>query len=262
MKINIVNISDFPAQISFDEKKKWLFFINDNDIFISDNINSDKNTNIKEINKLLESDDNKSILFSSWWFDTINNVNQIWNNIWIWNKILIWFSDTLHLQAKFFNKDNVFNIYGITLRNIFELNNYNKNLLFEFLNNQKFTINLLCYETKNNNISGRLHWWHLMIFITILDIYLLEVIEDDIIYLEFHWMEEYFIKYYLDILKYKWVFNKISWIILDEKIDNIEIEYLLSYFSQNWVENIYALSETHFLPFYKSVNIKEWQLSI
>ena len=262
MKLNIINISDFPAIISLDEKNKWLFFLKKNNIDYDISFEWDKEWNIDEINSLLENNIEEAILFSSWWFDTINNIDIIWKNIGKAKKVLIWFSDTLHLQAKFYNIYNIFNIYGLTLSNICELNNKNKEVLFNLVKNQNFEIELHNEVINDVNIYGRLHWGHLMIFINILDIYWIKIIDWDILYLEFHWMEDYFIKYYLDILKNKWVFNKISWIILDREIDNYDKEELLKYFSKNWVNNIYSLNDVNFLPFYKNINIINWKLTL
>jgi len=260
ININIINVSDFPAIISSYEINTWKDFLIANNFQIENYSLNEKEESFEVFNSVLKSNEDEVILFSSWWFDTVNNIDLVIQNPWKWNKILVGFSDTLHIQSKFYNNNNFYILYGITLRNVFELNNYSKRILFNFIENQTFNINIQENIIKNNEIIWRLHWWHLMIFINIIDIYWIEILNWDILYLEFHWMEDYFIKYYLDILKIKWVFKKLSWIILDKDIDNYNKNELIDYLSNNWVPNIYSLDKIDFLPFYKNVTIKKWNL--
>ena len=260
MKISIINISDYPAIISTEEENKWLSFLNINNFSVCKSNLDIQLSNITDLNLLLKSDFYELILFSSGWFNAINNTNLINKQIGNWKKIIIWFSDTLHIQAIFYNDNNVYNIYGITLRNIYELNKIEKEVLINFIEKQVFQTYLIEDFSKQAIILGRLHWWHLMILLTVIDLYWIEIFEWDILYLEFHWIEEYFIYYYLDVLKNKWIFNKIWWIILDKEIDNINKLKLIKYFCDNWINNIYSLWKISFLPFYKNVIIENWKL--
>ncbi len=258
--INIINISDFPAMISDEELNRWLDFLKENKYNIKELSLNKKEKALSILNALLMSNNDEIILFSSWWFDAINNINLVGNNIWNWKKFLIGFSDTLHIQSKFYNYNNIYIVYGITLRNIFHLSNDSKNTLFNFIDKQTFNITLESNLVHNNILTGTLYWWHLMIFINILDIYWIEVLNWDILYLEFHGMEDYFISYYLNVLKVKWVFQKISGVILDKKLDNFDKNKLVRYFSDNGINNIYSLDNIDFLPFYKKITIDWWNI--
>lgn len=260
MKINIINLSNIPWIISKEELNLWLSYIKSIGFFIDEyNINNiDYNINL--FNSLLKKNSNEIILFSSWWFNAINNIYSIEKFIWKWKKIILWFSDTLHIQTKFFNNSNVYNIYGITLRNIFDLDQIEKDLLLNFIHKQVFITALRIESEKYNSINGIIYWWQLMIFITVIDIYWIKINTWDILYLEFHWMEDYLIEYYLNVLKIKWIYNKISWIILEDKISNYDKDKLIIYFNNNWVNNIYSLNWVSFIPFYKNITINKWEL--
>ncbi len=257
MKINIINISDFPAKIYLEEIEKAEYFFKENNIITEKYNFINKKVNLKKLKSVLESSGNEVILFSSWWIDAINNMKSIWNNIWTWIKVLLWFSDTLHIQGIFHNYKNIFNIYWVTFRNIFELSKTEKTMLFDFIEHQKYSTKLKIHSLKNDNIAGKIYGWDIIIFINLLSLITEINLKGSILFLEFHSVEESCIYYYLDFLKVKWIFSIISWIILDK--DNPKI---ISYLQKNDIENIYSLSNISFIPLYKKVEIKKWILSI
>ncbi len=255
MNISIINISDFPAIISDYEELNWINYLKVQWFMVNDYDLSTEMQNIEKLNSLLLNDNTEIVLFSSWWFNAINNINKIVSDAWKNNKVLIWFSDTLHIQWKFHDYENIYCIYWFTLRNIFELTDIETNMLLNFIKNKDYNTLLKVHKSWNNIISWKIYWWHLMIFINLLSIYKIDNLEWCILFLEFHWMEDYFIYYYLDFLKINNIFSKISWIILD--VEDIK---LIEYFKNNNVLNIYSLWKIRYLPIFKEVIINKWNL--
>jgi|GEM_PF-2708411 len=96
-----------------------------------------------------------------------------------------------------------------------------------------------------------------MVFFTTLGIYDI-TLDRDILYLEFHGMPEYLVYYYLDILKARGLFRKVSSIIIDKNPgDNIDKKRLMDYLYRLEKMNIYMTKNASFFPFYKTVNIKK-----
>ncbi len=260
MKVHIINISDFPAHISTEEQEKWEQFLQENNYMYENHIalSSKKSTTL--FHELLSSQNTEMILFSSGWFHAINQVSRWLDRVWS-EKIIIWFSDTLHIQAKYSQYDNVFNVYGLTMRNIFLLWEKHKNLLHSCIYQKKYIYQLIPLKEYKNSISGKVFWGHIMIFVTTLLLYNIYPKKGDILYLEFHGMEEYLISYYLDILKNLWVFKLCSGIIFDLGFNiSFEREAVEKYTIDIPDTNIYIVYQIAFIPLYKKMNIDTWYL--
>jgi hypothetical protein len=62
------------------------------------------------------------------------------------------------------------------------------------------------------------------------------------------------ILYLLDIIKIKWIFKKVKWVVLDKEINDNIINKIKSC----WITNIYMLEKEQWLPLFKYVYI-EWE---
>ena len=254
MDISILNLSDIPAKISDKDyesgiKKLKEMWYNIHD-YLSSNESADKN--IYTFNTIL-SDDDSCILFSSWWTSAINYINKINTDNIKWTNILLGFSDILHILSRFDKIENVFCLYGPTLRNIWDLSINERKNLNSFILNQE-----LEFETQ------QIKWWdeyrwkifggHALIFSQIFEYFDFQI-KGSLLFLEFHGMEEYLIKYILDVLNLKWVFTKIKWVILDSWVDSRIIEKL-KFLNVN---NIYSLKDVSLIPLYKDITISWWK---
>ena len=254
MDISILNLSDIPAKISDQEhesgikelKEMW-YNIHD---YLSSNESADKN--ISTFNNILSNDADSCILFSSWWTSAINYINKINTDNIKWTNILLGFSDILHILSRFDKIENVFCLYGPTLRNVWDLSLNEKKNLNSFIMNQ-------CLEFEINQIV----WWdelrwkifggHALIFSQIFEYFDFQI-EGSLLFWEFHGMEEYLVNYVLDVLNLKWVFLKIKWVILDSWVDSWIIERLRSLN----IHNIYSLKDVSLIPLYKDITIS-WE---
>ena len=239
MKIHILNLSNTPAYIQEDEINKWLNFIKQHWFeykFYEDTL-YDSNKWIEIFNEIIESDQESIILFTSWWFDSVNKLKYLTRNVWNWNKYLLWFSDLLHIQYKYIAYDNVFNIYWITLRNIFELKKKEINALFNFYKYWKFDLSEFLDENLYN--WEKLIGWHIMIFSLFYDHFELPL-DNMSLFLEAHWLESYYINYLFDVLKYKWVLDRINSIVLYK--DMYENEAIYNHIRDSFDGNIIKYS--------------------
>lgn len=253
MRFNIINLSDTPAAILDEEKNKWIEYLKSKwiNVFLNNESLFNSKSWINLFNELMESNNDEIILFTSWWFSSINNIESLTNNIWYWRKIILWYSDLSHIQYKFFNKKNVDIIYWITLRNIFDLSSSTEQNLFNFINKRNLNIKLI---NSNIIVKWSIIWWHLMIFTSMYNYFWIDF-DNSILFLEFHWLESHFIFYLLNVLRVKGVFNKINLLILDQ--DSYYIKWISNYFNRIWVD-IAILKDCDFIPLFKKIYIK-WE---
>lgn len=256
MNISILNLSDIPAKISdqeyeigVEELRKMWYTIRG---YLS--VNEDIDRNVSTLNNILSNDEDSCILFSSWWNSAINYIKKISTNDIKRTNILLWFSDILHIFSIFNKVKNVFCLYGATLRNIGDLSVNEKKNLSSFISNQE-----LEFGIKQIVWWDKYHWkifgGHALIFSQLFEYFNFEM-EWELLFLEFHGMEEYLIKYILDVLNLKWVFSKIKWVILNQWIEPWIIEKLKSLD----IHSIYLLNDVSLIPLYKDVTISWWKL--
>lgn len=254
MDISILNLSDIPAKISNQEYETGIIELKEMWYSICDYLteNEDIDKNISTFNKILSSNGNSCILFSSWWSSAINYINKINADNIKWTNTLLGFSDILHIFSVFNKVENVFCLYGSTLRNIWDLTINEKKSLNSFIMNQQleFEINQIVWWDK---FHWKIFWWHALIFSQIFEYFDFQI-EGNLLFLEFHGMEEYLIKYILDVLNLKWVFSKIKWVILNQWVEPWIIEKLKSLN----VHSIYLLNDVSLIPLYKDVTISWW----
>ena len=256
MDISILNLSDIPAKISnqeyetgIEELREMWYSIRD---YLSENEDIDRN--VSTFNNILSSDENSCILFSSWWNSAINYIKKINTNDIKWTNILLWFSDILHIFSVFDKVENVFCLYGPTLRNIWDLSINEKKNLNSFISNQALEFEIqqvMWWDEYHCKIFGG----HALIFSQLFEYFNFEM-EWGLLFLEFHWMEEYLIKYILNVLNLKWVFSKIKWVILNQWVEPWIIENLKSLD----MHSIYLLNDVSLIPLYKDVTISWWKL--
>jgi muramoyltetrapeptide carboxypeptidase LdcA involved in peptidoglycan recycling len=104
----------------------------------------------------------------------------------------------------------------------------------------------------NKDFSWKIFGGHLLIFSQIYEYFQFNI-HNTLLYLEFHWMEEYMIEYIINILALKNIFSQITWIIFEENID-INI---IHKFQKIWIKNVYKLKWFSYLPLFQEVII-EW----
>ena len=256
MDISILNLSDIPAKISDKDyesgiKKLKEMWYNIHD-FLSDNENI--NNNVLIFNTILSNDEDSCILFSSWWNSSINHIKKVNIDNIRGKNILIWFSDVLHIFSIYNEVENIFCLYGPTLRNIVNLSdeerkNFNSFILDQYLD---FKIQQIAWW---DEYHWKIFWWHALIFSQLFEYFNFQI-KWSLLFLEFHGMEDYLIKYVLDVLNLKWVFWEIKWIILNQWVDSRIIKRLKSLN----VNSIYVLKDVLFVPLYKDITIRWWKL--
>ena len=256
MDISILNLSDIPAKISDKDyesgiKKLKEMWYNIHD-YLSSNESADKN--ISTFNTILSDDENSCILFSSWWTSAINYINKINTDNIKWTNILLGFSDILHILSRFDKIENVFCLYGLTLRNVWDLSLNEKKNLNSFIMNQQleFEINQIVWW---DEFHWKIFGGHALIFSQIFEYFDFQL-EGSLLFLEFHGMEEYLIEYILDVLNWKWVFTKIKWVILNQW----EMSWIIEKLRALDVNNIYSLKDVSLIPLYKDITISWWKL--
>lgn len=251
MKINVINISDVDAKISQEEIIKWVNMLQS--IWYDTIVHNQTftKTSMQIFNKILQENSESILLFSSGWTAAINNMSwAIASNEVQFRKIMIWYSDTLHIQYKYAQNPLVNNLYGFTLRNIDTLSNKEKKQIINFIKYNKLNLKIKKI-IGSDNVSWKIFWWYGMIFSYIYDYYNCSL-ENNLIYLEFHWLEQYLISYIIDVMHLKGMFKNIAGVILDEIYDPIVVEKLKWW----WVLNIYTLQGYRFLPLFLHVNIQ------
>lgn len=259
MDLNILNLSDKKAKISKREVIKWLKFLESkwvNTIFTENQL-IDIEKNLSKFNTLAKSDIHKTILVTSWWIESINYFNSLDDKI-NWCLILIWFSDVLHLMYKYYLNDNVMNIYWLTLRNVFELNNKDWNQLTKLINSNEYKLKLNTIQHDYND-SWFVYGWHILIFLNMILSQKIKV-KDSYLYLEFHWLDENFAKYYIDLLNFNWLFNLNKWVILNFHWYNLNKNIIINYLLP-LAKNIYH-TNTKFFPLFKEIKIEKWNLML
>ena len=256
MDISIINLSDIPAKISNQEYETGTRELREMWYSIRDYLpeNEDIDKNISTFNKILSSDEDSCILFSSWWNSAINYIKKLNTNDIKRTNILLWFSDILHIFSVFNKVENVFCLYGPTLRNIWDLSINERKNLNSFILNQELEFEI-----------QQIEWWdeyrwkifggHALIFSQLFEYFNFEM-GWGLLFLEFHGMEEYLIKYILDVLNLKWVFSKIKWVILNQW----EMSWVIEKLKSLDVNNIYSLKDVSLIPLYKDVTISWWKL--
>lgn len=264
MKIYIINISSSPAHISSLELQQGISFLENNWFEVCTYDLNSRDYNIDTLNQVMSSEGDSIILFSSGWFDAINNMKYITETSKSWKKTLLWFSDTLHIQSKYHNVGNVLNVYGITLRNIFLLTEEQKIVFFKLIYSECFYAKLTEEKMHSSlRIKWRLFGWHIMIFVTTLEAYSISLNSEDILYLEFHDLSEHLIYYYIDVLNMKGILKNISGVIIDQNSNlSINKKSLVDYLYELAEINIYSCENIGFFPLYKTVIIEKWNLTL
>ncbi len=255
MDISILNLSDIPAKISTQEyetgvrklKKMW-YTVHD---YLFDK--KDAN-NISVFNNILSNNENACILFSSGGTCAINYIKTVNTTDIKGIKTLVWYSDILHILSNYDKTDNVFCLYGLTLRSICELSEREMKKLNSFILNHQLEseIQQIVWQ---KDYSWKIFGWHALIFSQIFEYFHFQL-KWSLLFLEFHGMEWYLIEYIIDVLALKWVLSIINWIILEKWIDSRIIEKFKSFN----ISNIYLLMDISFIPLYKNVTISWWKL--
>jgi hypothetical protein len=256
---HILNLSDNQAKISDFEKNTWLQYLKSKEV---DYIFSEENLveitrNLDAFNKLAGNGLRNTILATSWWFESINYFNSLDAKITGWLNFL-WFSDLLHLMYRYYDCINVLCIYGLTLRNISELSEKEWGQLTVLLESGKFTEKLDIVGNINNG-DGRVHGWHILIFINMILLQKIEI-KDCYLYLEFHWLDERLIIYYIDFLNTLWLFQKNKWIIISFVWCSLE-EGIITGRILRYTNNLY-ISRSAFFPLFKQITITQWNLML
>jgi hypothetical protein len=249
MNIDIINLSDVPAKFSQEELELGERIISS--LWFTPKIHKDTflDNGLKVFNSFMDKQEESIILFSSWWIESVNNIQ--WLNIFkpSQRKILLWFSDLLHIQSAFHNYESVESLYGITLRNIWELNQDEYGQLKEFLLNRRLSLSIE-HISKSIDFSWKIFGGHLLIFSQIYEYFHFDL-HNSLLYLEFHGMEEYMIDYIIDVLKLKNIFFDIYWVILEEDI-NENIIYKLQNAGS---KHIYKLKGFSYLLLFQQIHI-------
>ncbi len=252
-KIHVLNLSDIKAKISDTEIDQWLSAIKDmwyDPILYKETL---LESWINVFEQIMKDDWESIILFTSGGVSAIQYVEKLMIKQKIKNrKILIWYSDLQHIQSIFANYPLVDVWYWVTMRNIGDLTIDEKNSLTNFIEKDTTSIKI-----KIISWLYKLHWkifgGHISIFLNTYDIFKFNL-KNSILYFDFHGIDLDMILYLLDIIKIKWIFKKVKWVVLDKEINDNIINKIKSC----WITNIYMLEKEQWLPLFKYVYI-EWE---